>query len=150
MWVAFTPSDRTSGCIRCIPGSHKAEQAFDQSPSAHNMLRRGQTTRGVKEKEAVYMPLEPGQFSMHHECTVHSSEPNNADYRRIGYSIHYCPTHVRQTRYSPADGLPTAALVRGVDEFGHWQAEPVTEADFDRAAWQWAEEQRRRVLTRNR
>lgn len=150
VWVAFTASDRTSGCIRCIPGSHKVEQAFDQSPSPHNMLGRGQTTRDVDQDKAVYMPLEPGQFSMHHECTVHSSQPNNADHRRIGYSIHYCPTHVRQTRYATGDGLPTAALVRGVDEFGHWQAEPETDADFDRAAWDWAEEQRRVFLSRSR
>ncbi len=150
VWVAFTPSDRVSGCLRCIPGSHRVEQGFDEAPSAHNMLGRGQTTRGVDEATAVYMPLAPGQFSIHHECTVHSSEPNNSDYRRIGYSIHYCPAHVRQTRHTPEDGLPAAALVRGVDAAGNWDEEPVTEVDFDPAAWQWAEEQRRRFLSRRR
>ena len=113
------------------------------------MLGRGQTTRGVDEARAVYMPLEPGQFSIHHECTVHSSEPNNADHRRIGYSIHYCPAHVRQTRYSSAE-RPTAALVRGVDAAGNWADEPETVVDFDRAALEWAEEQRRRFLSRPR
>ena len=78
-WVAFTPSSRDSGCIRCIPGSHLAETAFDETPDAANMLTRGQTTRGVNEGRAVHMPLAAGQFSIHHECTVHSSEPNNAD-----------------------------------------------------------------------
>lgn len=150
VWLAFTASDRVSGCLRCIPGSHRVEQGFDEAPSEHNMLGRGQTTRGVEEAKAVYMTLAPGQFSIHHECTVHSSEPNNADYRRIGYSIHYCPAHVRQTRHTPEDGLPAAALVRGVDAAGNWQQETQTEVDFDPAAWQWAEEQRRRFLSRRR
>jgi hypothetical protein len=57
---------------------------------------------------------------------VHSSLPNNADYRRIGYSIHYCPTHVRETMYDPVDGKKSAALVRGVDEYNYWDPEPET------------------------
>ncbi len=128
-WVAFTPATRQAGCIRCIPGSHLRETAFDETPDAHNMLTRGQTTREVDEARAVYMPLETGQFSIHHECTVHSSEPNNADHRRIGLSIHYCPTYARQTRYT--EERPSAALVRGADRYGHWDPEPRTEADFD-------------------
>ena len=130
-WVAFTPSDRVSGCIRCIPGSHLAETAFDESPDADNILTRGQTTRDVDESRAVYMPLQPGQFSIHHECTVHSSEPNGADFRRIGYSIHYCPTRARQTRY--AGERPAAALVRGTDRYGYWDPEPRTKVAFDAA-----------------
>ena len=131
-WVAFTPSDRDSGCIRCIPGSHLAETAFDETPDPDNMLTRGQTTRGVDESRAVHMPLDAGQFSIHHECTVHSSEPNTADYRRIGLSIHYCPTRARQTRYTGE--RPSAALVRGTDRYGHWEREPRTEIEFDAAA----------------
>ena len=130
-WVAFTPSDRESGCIRCIPGSHLAETAFDEAPDGENLLTRGQTTRDVDAARAVHMPLAAGQFSIHHECTVHSSEPNRADYRRIGLSIHYCPTHARQTRYAER---PTAALVRGADRFGHWAPEPRTEIEFDAEA----------------
>ena len=76
------------------------------------------------------VPLEPGQFSIHHECTVHSSLPNNADYRRIGYSIHYCPTHVRETMYDPVDGKKSAALVRGVDTYDYWDPEPETTVEY--------------------
>ena len=130
-WLAFTASDRESGCIRCIPGSHLAATAFDETPEPDNLLSRGQTTRGVDESLAVHMPLAAGQFSIHHECTVHSSEPNGADYRRIGLSIHYCPTHARQTRYAEP---PSAALVRGTDRHGHWAHEPRTELEFDAGA----------------
>ena len=130
-WVAFTPSDRESGCIRCIPGSHLADTAFDEAPDPDNLLTRGQTTRDVDEARAVHMKLAAGQVSIHHECTVHSSEPNRADYRRVGLSIHYCPTRARQTRYAER---PAAALVRGTDRYGHWAPEPRTEMEFDAEA----------------
>ncbi len=148
-WIAFTPSNRVSGCVRCIPGSHLGETAFDEAPDPDNILTRGQTTRNVDESEAVYMSLEPGQFSIHHECTVHSSEPNNADHRRIGYSIHYCPTDARQTRYDAGE-TPSAALVRGVDEYGHWAHEPRTEVEFDATAATRMKEIRARFIGRRR
>jgi len=131
VWLAFSPSNLESGCIRCVPGSHKTTTEFDNAPEEHNVLKRGQNTRNVDESKAVYMPLEPGQFSIHQECTVHSSLPNNADHRRIGYSMHYIPTHVRETMYDPVDGKKSAALVRGVDEFNYWDPEPETTVDYD-------------------
>lgn len=130
-WVAFTAANDVSGCLRCIPASHLATTEFENAPDPDNILKRGQRTLNVDETKAVLMPLEPGQFSIHHECTVHSSEPNRSDARRIGYSIHYCPTHVRQTRYDPVDGKRSAALVRGVDNYGYWDKEKMTEVDFD-------------------
>jgi len=148
-WIAFTRSDQVSGCIRCIPGSHLNETAFDEAPDPANILTRGQTTRGVDASRAVYMPLEPGQFSIHHECTVHSSEPNNAEHRRIGYSIHYCPTSSRQTRYNSVD-KPSATLVRGVDELGHWVHEPRTKMEFDAPAAARMKEIRNRFIGRRR
>ena len=148
-WIAFTPSNRVSGCIRCIPGSHLAETAFDETPNENNILTRGQTTRDVDESKSVYMPLEPGQFSVHHECTVHSSEPNNADHRRIGYSIHYCPTHVHQAHYA-GDAKPAAALVRGVDDYGYWEHEKRTEVEYDAAAAARMKEIRDQFIGRKR
>jgi hypothetical protein len=58
---------------------------------------------------------------------VHGSDPNNADYRRIGYAIRYLPTYVKQV----VGARDTATLVRGVDEFHHFDPEPAPKADFD-------------------
>ena len=38
-----------------------------------NMLAKGQELRGIDESKAVELPLEAGQFSLHHERTAHSS-----------------------------------------------------------------------------
>jgi ectoine hydroxylase-related dioxygenase (phytanoyl-CoA dioxygenase family) len=147
-WVAFTPANEVTGCIRCIPGSHLTPSAFENVKQANNILKRGQTTKNVDESKAVTMPLAPGQFSIHQECTVHGSEPNRSDDRRIGYSIHYCPTHARQTKYSAADGRPSAALVRGVDAFNYWDHEPMTQVAYDPAIAARMLDIRRQFLSR--
>ncbi len=149
-WLAFTPSNRRSGCVRVIPGSHLEDTAFDNVPGENNMLPRGQTARDVDESKSVYMVLEPGEFSMHHECVVHGSDPNASGDRRIGYSIHYCAPSVRQVQ--PAEEGPplSAALVRGEDTHGHWEPEPMTEAAYDPAAYERLVETRKRFWARGR
>jgi non-heme Fe2+,alpha-ketoglutarate-dependent halogenase len=96
----------------------------------------------------VTFELEPGEFSIHHEAIVHNSEPNRSDDRRIGYSIHYIPASTRLVKYAQGDRKPTAALVRGVDEFSHWEHEPETEADFDPAMFDELTRMRREFFAR--
>ena len=130
LWVAFTPANPHTGCLRCIPGSHLANTEFDNDPNPDNLLIRGQTTKNVDETASEYMPLEPGQFSIHHECTVHSSEPNQSDDRRIGMSIHYATPGTKQTKWH-GEGKPIATLLRGEDHHGYWDYEKLTDVDYD-------------------
>ncbi len=65
-------------------------------------------------------------MSLHHVRIFHGSEPNRSALRRIGFSIRYIPTHVRQI-----NGRTTALLVRGVDEYHHFESEPIPKTDFD-------------------
>lgn len=148
-WVAFTPSNELSGCIKVLPGSHRMNMPFDEKPNADNLLGRGQTTRDVDESLTVPMPLEPGQFSMHHECVVHGSEPNRSDWRRIGYAIHYCATDMKMVQYAASE-KPGAVLVRGEDEYGHWAPESLCEVEFDQAALDELIAYRKRFLSRKR
>ena len=149
-WLAITPSNALSGAVRVIPGSHVEQVEFVNAPDANNLLPRGQTIRNVDESKAVLMKLDPGEFSLHHEGIVHNSDPNNADYRRIGISIHYVPTGTRMVKYLKDGEKPMAALVRGVDEHGYWTHEPVTEMDFDPAMFDTLTRMRREFLTRAR
>jgi hypothetical protein len=72
------------------------------------------------------MPVKAGEFSLHHERTAHSSLPNRADYRRVGFAFFYIPTHVKSTM-----GRRRATLVRGVDRFGYWDSEALPGCDLD-------------------
>lgn len=127
-WLALSVSDVPNGCMRVIPGSHVMDQIPHRDTFAeHNLLTRGQEVAvEVDEREAVDVLLEPGQFSLHHVRIVHGSEPNRADYRRIGYAIRYLPTYVRQT----AGQQDSATLVRGRDAYGHFEPEPPPAADL--------------------
>jgi chlorinating enzyme len=133
-WFAFSTSNVLSGSVRVIPGSHRTQAEFVETPDQHNMLVRGQTIKDVDASKAVHMNLEAGEFSIHHESIVHSSEPNNSDDRRIGISIHYIPPHAQQIKYKNGGNKPSAALVRGVDAFNYWDHDKLPEVDFDAAA----------------
>jgi len=128
-WIALSVSIVENGCMRVIPGTHLKDQLPHQDTFAeNNLLSRGQEVQvEVNAADAVDIELQPGQFSLHHVRLVHGSEPNNANYRRIGYAVRYIPTYVRQT-VGPRD---CATLVRGVDEYHHFDMEPAPKADLD-------------------
>ena len=95
------------------------------------MLTRGQEiVEGIDETAAVHMPLEAGQMSLHSYRLAHASGPNLSDDRRIGVSMHFMPPDTAQI----VGGWDSAALVRGIDRFGHFEHTPVPERDFDEAA----------------
>jgi len=121
-WVALSPSNSNMGCVRILPGSHLAGLRIHvDRKSADNILSRGQQIEGLATEDAVDMELEPGEMSMHHTFSVHHSGPNRSDQRRIGVMSTYVPTHCRYVR--PGRPRMRAGLVRGVDEFGHFDEE---------------------------
>ena len=128
-WLALSVSVVDNGAMRVIPGSHRKDQLPHQDTFAeNNLLSRGQEVMvEVDEAEAVDLELQPGEFSLHHVRLVHGSDPNNANYRRIGYAVRYLPTYVRQTE-GPRD---CATLVRGVDAYHYFDPEPVPSVDLD-------------------
>jgi non-heme Fe2+,alpha-ketoglutarate-dependent halogenase len=129
-WVALSPSNLESGCMKVVPGTHL--QSFGHVDTYHqdNLLTRGQEIDvEVDESKAVSLMLEPGEMSLHHIRLVHGSAPNDSGDRRIGLAIRYLPTHVRQMKRRDS-----AMLCRGVDLHGHFDLEPRPLRDMDEAA----------------
>ena len=130
-WVALTDAPVASGAMKFLPGSH----TLDQVPHAdtyheHNLLTRGQEiAMEVDETQAVDVPLQAGEMSLHHVRLVHGSKPNTTDNRRIGLAVRYVPTYVRQVKLRDS-----AMLVRGEDRHGNFDLEPDPVADLDAAA----------------
>jgi non-haem Fe2+, alpha-ketoglutarate-dependent halogenase len=77
----------------------------------------------------VGLAMGAGEMSLHHIKLVHGSDANRSSERRIGLSIRYIPTYVRQTKVRDS-----AMLVRGVDRYRHFDPEPRPKADLDAAA----------------
>lgn len=126
-WTAITKADPENGCLRYIPGSHRwPDQKHRETHDPKNMLSRGQSIVDIEESQAVDVILNAGETAIHHERTVHSSGGNRSAGRRLGYSIFYIPTHVQSTI-----GRRGALLVRGVDNYGYWDADPVPRFDLD-------------------
>jgi len=131
-WIALTDTTPEMGCVKIIPGSHAiGQRPHKDAPSANNLLSRGQTIdHPLDFTSYVTMPLRAGQISLHHTHIVHSSDPNRTNERRIGIGVSYIPTHCRLMN----DARVTAALVRGRDDYGHFELEPRPKGDFDDAA----------------
>ncbi|MBV8165698.1 MAG: phytanoyl-CoA dioxygenase family protein [Alphaproteobacteria bacterium] len=127
-WVAFTPSTAANGAMAVIPGSHKLDQVLHRDTfDRHNLLTRGQEIAvEVDEARQIVLQLRPGEMSLHHVRLVHGSAPNPSGDRRIGFTIRYIPTRIRQLA-----GEDSATLVRGSDRYGHFELEPRPKQDMD-------------------
>ena len=127
VWLALIGSNKRKGCIRVLPRSHRGKsyshiQTFDEK----NLLARGQMIEALDDRDAVDLEIKAGQFSCHQEPMIHGSLSNETNEPRIGIGIFYFPTHVKATI-----GRRTACLVRGVDKFHHWDADPLLNSDLD-------------------
>ena len=129
--------------MHVLPGSHKGDLLpHNDEYQQDNLLTRGQEIAvKVDESRTVAMPLEPGEISLHNVRLAHASGPNRSIDRRIGISLHYMPTHTKQT----VGEWDTAALVRGEDRFGHFTITPRPAKDFDPSAVLFHDAQRRPI-----
>lgn len=130
-WVALSPANLESGCMKFVPGS-QTQDHIEHVDTFHkdNLLSRGQEIAvKVDGEKTVNCILNPGEMSLHHVKTVHGSEPNRSNDRRIGLAIRYIPTDLKQLKVRDS-----ATLVRGVDRFGNFDLEPRPKRDLDEAA----------------
>jgi len=116
-WIALSPSNRKTGCMSMIPGSHRnAIKPHDDTYGEDNILTRGQVVKDVDESTAVDLVLKPGQMSLHHGEIVHGSQPNTSDQRRVGFALQsYMSNDIQQTigqnMWLPVRGKPRAEVI---------------------------------------
>lgn len=127
-WIALSPANKISGCMKFIPGTHKKQVEHADTFHEDNLLTRGQEIAvEVDESKAIYAELKPGQASLHHVLLFHGSAPNQSDDRRIGLAVRYVPTYVRQA----VGAKDSATLVRGIDEHKNFAGEPRPKVELD-------------------
>lgn len=97
-WLALTPSNRETGCMSMIAGSHRNDiKTHLETFHDDNILTRGQAIQDVDESAAVDLILQPGQMSLHHCKVIHGSQPNRSPQRRVGFAMQgYVPAGGRQ------------------------------------------------------
>ena len=132
VWIALSPADETSGCMEALPFDGPPRQMKHRAHVVANSVNRAsqKIVEPLEDARAVPMPLRPGEFSMHHGLTPHRSGPNRSKHRRIGLGFNYVPTSVR-----PTGTVRTAAmLVRGSDNYGHFEMMDPPAGELDAAA----------------
>lgn len=129
-WLALSPSNLESGCMRMLPGSHAhGILEHEDTYGEDNILTRGQEIGGLDESRAVDLILRPGQMSLHNQQVAHASMPNQSDDRRIGFAIQsYLTPDVRQTL-----GRSLVQHVRGAATPDHHEVVPRASGDMTQA-----------------
>ena len=127
-WIALSDTNDLSGCMKMIPGSHKKGIFEHQSTNdSNNVLSRGQTVINVNKDKSISCPLYPGEASFHHGLTLHASQPNNSNDRRIGLNLQFITTDMKQLK----SNNDSAILVRGEDIYKNFKTDIIAKNDFD-------------------
>jgi non-heme Fe2+,alpha-ketoglutarate-dependent halogenase len=128
IWIALSNAGEDAGCMNVIPGSHKETIEHAETYAKNNLLSRGQELEiDISQRKTVPMALKAGQVSFHNVRTAHGSGPNKTNDRRIGLSFHYMPPHTEQT----LSEWDSASLVRGTDQYRHFEHCPQPSADLE-------------------
>lgn len=132
VWLALTEATVENGCVEVIPGTHKREipTVRDNDPRYASWFG-GMVADPAHFDESKKVPLvmNPGEFFLFNEGTLHHSNPNRTDARRIGLSFRVTVPMVRTYRDTPG------VLLCGRDRMGlndlaaPPRGEPVLERD---------------------
>lgn len=119
--LALSDCSADAGCLRVIPGSHKwGILPHEDSEDPSSILARGQSISvDFDRSNTVDLALKPGEMAVINNGIVHGSDPNNSTDRRIMLLVEMMPTRAYQENHRDS-----AMLVRGVDEYHHFDADP--------------------------
>lgn len=108
-WIAIDAATPENGCLAIVPGSHTAlPHHSDPSKAAFG---KDLVPGSCDLATAQLMVLEPGEFVLFNEHTVHGSGPNRTQGRRLGLSPRIIVPQVR----APDMGSPLVRLRGTVD-----------------------------------
>jgi ectoine hydroxylase-related dioxygenase (phytanoyl-CoA dioxygenase family) len=85
-WLAVDESTVENSCVQIIPGSHNMEIPMVQSPPGMQFSRMSDP-KFVDVSKKIDMPMKPGEFILFNEKTLHHSEPNRSNKRRLGLAV---------------------------------------------------------------
>jgi hypothetical protein len=117
VWLALSPSNRTNGCMRVIPGTH-TNGFSEYVPTDMTVQTFHAEIPDVDESLAVDFELERGEFSLHDGRIVHGATANTSSVRRTGYTMRYFPASVKLLPVEANAGWKIW-LARGKDSAGN-------------------------------
>lgn len=93
-WLAVDDVTAENGCMRFIPGSHRAKALFRHVASDRRDLALNQVLDpdAFDEGKAHDNVLAAGQLSLHDIHLIHGSRANRSGRRRAGFVVRYMPS----------------------------------------------------------
>ncbi|CAH1241570.1 PHYH [Branchiostoma lanceolatum] len=117
VWIAVDKADRENGCLKIIPGSHKAGRV-DHS---HVGDQAGADLERVSQLEKAlglfHVEINPGDALFFHSNILHRSDQNSSDRRRWAFLVAYNradnnPVYRHHhPQYTPLSKLPNSAIM---------------------------------------
>jgi ectoine hydroxylase-related dioxygenase (phytanoyl-CoA dioxygenase family) len=92
-WIAIDEVTEKNSCVKIIPKSNRDIFPLVEAPDDSRFEMMADPSEFDTES-AVSMELEPGEFFLFSNWTVHDSETNLSDERRLGASIRVTPSFV--------------------------------------------------------
>ena len=114
-WIAIDESTVENSCLQVIPGSHR--QTLPHIKATEDMVFGQMGDPDYLDlDQAVNLEMQPGEFILFNERTVHHSELNRSQKRRIGLAVRVVVPIVKVLRWD----APEHALVQisGSDPMG--------------------------------
>ena len=131
VWVALSSATLANGTMQYARGAHKLGlRPHLPLEQTENLLSLGEVVDiDVDDYEKSTVLLKPGEASLHHLHMPHRSGPNGTDEHRINLVVTYISPDVR-----PDSEIDSALLVRGEDNFGHFNLEKRLDIEFSDGA----------------
>jgi ectoine hydroxylase-related dioxygenase (phytanoyl-CoA dioxygenase family) len=130
VWLAVDDARPDNGCLRFMPGSHKARRLAPHSTNDSPDLALNQEIDRTEydDAKAVDLVLEAGQMSLHDVYLVHGSNANTSEHPRRGMTMRFMPTtsvfdrvvakQIHERIGITDHSLRTVFLMRGMDRSG--------------------------------
>ncbi len=85
-WLALDEATVENACVQIVPGAHKQVIPHVKAPP-EMLFRQMADPNYISTQPVIDMELQPGQFFLFNEQTLHRSAANTSNYRRIGLAI---------------------------------------------------------------
>lgn len=95
VWTALDAATIANGCVQVIPGSH---HRLINPQNESGFITAEQTAEICSDEKRVYIELEAGEVALLHNWLLHSSDVNQTDTPRKGFSVCYIDAATRDHR----------------------------------------------------
>ena len=131
-------TDRTNGCLRVIPGSHrKRHRLHALPPRDKEVVQRAEAEAGhpalSPDPDEVDVPVRAGDLVIGDSRLLHSAHPNRSQHRRTVIVLWFCPT------YDQLPGGIQATYARSQTRVSPYDSPARKPHNWSDAQWAWVE-----------